>query len=63
MLIKVRFGSCAVLHLDEASDLSRDRSHERKDTGGRDARGTVGVRVGRVARESGSGFGSRSDQS
>ena len=22
MLIKVRFGSCAVLHLDEASDLS-----------------------------------------
>jgi hypothetical protein len=52
----------AGLHLKEASDLGRGRSHERKDTGGRDARGAVRVGVGRVAGKGG-GLGSGSDQS
>ena len=52
----------AGLHLKEASDLGRGRSHERKDTGGRDARGAVRVGVGRVAGKGG-GLSSRGDQS
>ena len=52
----------AGLHLKEASDLCRGRSHERKDTGGRDARGAARVGVGRVAGKGG-GLGSGSDQS
>ena len=52
----------AGLHLKEAGDLCRGRSHERKDTGSRDARGAVRVGVGRVAGKGG-GLGSGSDQS